>query len=555
MNVSRRELLASMLGAPLAAMLAASGCDKRAAAREYGGQLLGPSMTAGHKLRDARARLLSTSDPVGPVRDVLILGGGPSGLSAAWELGRRGVTDFRVLEMEPSLGGTSVSGASKVTPYPWGAHYLPVPMREHTDLVALLSEMGVVTGAGVDGEPIVAEQFLVREPDERLFYKGFWYPGLYPSAGANARDVAEREQLRSLIGVFAARRDSSGRRAFALPVDESSRELETVELDRVSAAAWLAQHGFTSRRLLWTCEYACRDDFGTTLETTSAWAFVHYYASRARDATSDAQDLITWPEGNGALVRHLGKNLRERVETGRMVVDVREANERVHVTSVDLASGRTLVEQARRVIVALPHFIASRIVSSSVGASNGAVADAIQGRSLQDSFTHGAWLVANLHLRDRPRSRGFAFAWDNVLYDSPSLGYVTATHQRGREFGPTVWTYYMPFTESDARHGRERLLQHNLKDWQHAIVSDLGRAHIGFEEQIEKIDVWRWGHAMVQPRVGTIWGGAREQARQPRGPIHFAHADLSGIALFEEAFHHGLRAAREVATALGKSAA
>jgi hypothetical protein len=31
--------------------------------------------------------------------------------------------------------------------------------------------------------------------------------------------------------------------------------------------------------------------------------------------------------------------------------------------------------------------------------------------------------------------------------------------------------------------------------------------------------------------------------------LHFAHTDLSGIALFEEAFDHGLRAAREIAAA------
>ncbi len=31
--------------------------------------------------------------------------------------------------------------------------------------------------------------------------------------------------------------------------------------------------------------------------------------------------------------------------------------------------------------------------------------------------------------------------------------------------------------------------------------------------------------------------------------MHFAHSDLSGVALFEEAFYHGLRAAEEVLTA------
>jgi len=28
--------------------------------------------------------------------------------------------------------------------------------------------------------------------------------------------------------------------------------------------------------------------------------------------------------------------------------------------------------------------------------------------------------------------------------------------------------------------------------------------------------------------------------------IHFAHTDLSGVPLFEEAFYHGIRAAEEV---------
>ena len=38
----------------------------------------------------------------------------------------------------------------------------------------------------------------------------------------------------------------------------------------------------------------------------------------------------------------------------------------------------------------------------------------------------------------------------------------------------------------------------------------------------------------------------------PIGPIHFAHSDLSGIALFEEAFDHGVRAADEVQAALAE---
>ena len=61
----------------------------------------------------------------------------------------------------------------------------------------------------------------------------------------------------------------------------------------------------------------------------------------------------------------------------------------------------------------------------------------------------------------------------------------------------------------------------------------------------------RWGHAMIRPRPGFVWGGARVAATRPYRGIYFAHSDLSGIALFEEAFYHGTRAAEAVLTERG----
>jgi len=78
------------------------------------------------------------------------------------------------------------------------------------------------------------------------------------------------------------------------------------------------------------------------------------------------------------------------------------------------------------------------------------------------------------------------------------------------------------------------------------ILADLGRAHDGLEALVERIDVWRWGHAMIRPAPGFIWGDARRKSAEPHGRVHFAHSDLSGLALFEEAFDQGLRAADEV---------
>ena len=60
-----------------------------------------------------------------------------------------------------------------------------------------------------------------------------------------------------------------------------------------------------------------------------------------------------------------------------------------------------------------------------------------------------------------------------------------------------------------------------------------------------------WGHAMIRPVPGFVWGPARRAAAAPRGPIRFAHSDMSGLSLFEEAQYHGVRAAEEVMRDLG----
>ena len=60
----------------------------------------------------------------------------------------------------------------------------------------------------------------------------------------------------------------------------------------------------------------------------------------------------------------------------------------------------------------------------------------------------------------------------------------------------------------------------------------------------------RWGHAMVQPKPGFISGEVLSKSAEPFLGIHFAHSALSGLALFEEAFFHGERAAGEIVAAI-----
>lgn len=501
---------------------------------------MGGSANVGHRLREASVeRATGESQRV----KVAVVGSGPSGLSAAWRLERAGLKDYVVLELESQPGGTSTYGTDGVVPHPWGAHYVPVPTSANRALVALLDEMGALDARGPDGEPRGREELLVREPEERVFVDGRWHEGLYPSAIASPEDLAELERFQQEIARWVRFRDARGRRAFALPLRHSSDDAEVTALDKLSAERWLAERGLNGAILRWWVEYACRDDYGLSLSDTSAWAMLFYFCSRVPAAGVESAPFIAWPEGNGRIVRHLAGVVGSRLSTGQLVADVVPGESEVELSVFDVGAGRLRRVVAEHVILALPKFVVARVL-----------------RPFRESppthlgaFEYGAWWVANLHLRRRPKSRGYGPAWDNVIYGGASLGYVVATHQRLEDHGPTVFTYYQPLVDHDPRVARERLLGMDHPAFCAEVMRELEPAHDGLSEAIERIDVWRWGHAMVRPRPGFIWGPERRKAAEPMGRVHFAHSDLSGVGLFEEAQDHGIRAAEEVLLAQGRT--
>ncbi|HLM58487.1 MAG TPA: FAD-dependent oxidoreductase [Pyrinomonadaceae bacterium] len=531
---SRREILAAFLGSPFA--LAA--CQTQAPPALPPGELVGASDRLGHMLRDGLR-----PEPGAEAWEragVVIVGGGVAGLAAAWRFLKAGFDDFVLLELEEAPGGTARSSDEHgVVPYPWGAHYLPVPTRENRALVSLLEEMGVVEGADAEGEPVVAEQFLCRDPEERVFYRGRWYEGLYLHAGQSEEDERQLHAFNREVDAWAGWRDARGRRAFNIPVSSCSDDAEVTALDRLTMAEWMDARGLSSPRLRWLVDYACRDDYGLRTEQTSAWAGLFYFASRMKRPGAEAQSLITWPEGNGRLVRHLYEQARGRVRLGLAAADVRPAEgEGVEVVAVSRDGSRATGFRASHVVFTAPQFLAKHLIRPYRERPPAHAAE----------FEYGAWMVANLFLKDRPAQGPGSFppSWDNVLYESPSLGYVVATHQRGLDRGPTVFTYYYPLADADPREARSRLLSAGRDAWAEVALSDLSRAHRDIRQLTARLDVMRWGHAMIRPRPGFIWGGARLKAQTPHRAIHFANTDLSGIPLFEEAFDHGLRAAEEI---------
>ena len=354
--MTRRDVLVTFLGAAAANV----ACRKPPPPR-VPGALVDTVHASGHLLRGPPLPR-ATEDTAR--LDALIVGGGAAGLSAGWRLRSAGVDDFLVLEVDSLLGGTSRSGSNEVSAYPWGAHYLPAPLTMQGPVPKLLSQMGVLTGVDAAGAPRFAEELLVHEPEERLFYRGSWYEGLYLRAGASPDDLQQLARFEALMAGFAAARDAKGRKAFAVPLEFGSDDSEWTQLDALSMASWLETQHLTSPRLKWLVDYACRDDYGASASDTSAWAGIWYFAARQTGAEKN-DGFLSWPEGNGRLIRELMKSVgAERTRPGILVHTVSRVPESTdwYAHAFDTEKKAPLRFRAKQVVLATPRFVAAHLV-------------------------------------------------------------------------------------------------------------------------------------------------------------------------------------------------
>ena len=464
------------------------------------GHFVNDAFPLGHKLRD-HAQFAKPKQTV--KIPLVIVGGGCAGLSAAWRLQKKGFRDFTLLEMESQPGGNARHGENEVSRYPWAAHYLPVPNKESALVRELCQDLGLL-----DQDGKWNERYLCFSEQERLFIRHRWQDGLEPEVGATVRD---RDQYKR----FAARmRDFRSTGQFTKPLDVGAKPSP---LDAITFEEWLKQERFDSELLHWYANYSTRDDYGALARDTSAWAGIHEFASRE----PEEKGPLTWPEGNGWIVNKLLERLKQHVQPGTPVYGIRKNGRGWRVLTESTAY------ETEAVIFAAPTFTAQHVIEGAPPATG---------------FVYSPWLTANLTLDRWPK--GDAPAWDNVLYDSPSLGYVVATHQSLATYQPrTVWTYYWALADQSPQSWRQALLDRDWGFWKEAILADIERAHPDIRSCVSRIDVMRLGHAMARPVPGFLSNPARKRFLQGEPNLFYANSDLSGLSIFEEAQYRGVTAA------------
>lgn len=492
------------------------------------GKIVGANAKIGHLMRTGVSAKPTRIESI----NTLIVGGGIAGLSAAWWLEREGFKNFRLFEMDTDVGGNSSFGGNSVSSYPWGAHYIPIPGEDAIYVRALFEELGVIERYE-NGLPFYNEFFLCADSNERLLFQGEWQEGLVPLHGVTKEVRLQYESFFSFIKEMKEKRGSDGKRAFAIPMELSSQDEEFLKLDRISMADFMKSRGWTAETLNWYVNYCCRDDYGRPQTDVSAWAGLHYFASRnGKAVNADSSSVLTWPEGNGYFVKRLKDKLASHIQSQSLVFRLETTGQNVLVDVLDTQTNICTRYEADHVIYAGQRFTADKT---------------IEGYQTTVDLDYAPWLIANVTLSEKPQSYGQPYSWDNVSYYSPSLGYIAADHQELKlNRKRSVVTYYRPLDEAKSKAARQAAYVKSHQDWVDQIVPDLESMHRGISKTIEQLDVWIWGHGMINPGIDFLWSEKRKTLLKSHGRIEFAHSDMSGISIFEEAQFRGVEAAKKI---------
>lgn len=465
----------------------------------------------------------------------LIIGGGISGMSAARQFHKKGISDFVVIEMADHLGGNSSNGQNKYSKYPLGAHYLPLPNFQDKELLNFLEEEKIILGYNKNGLPVFDELQLTFAPAERLFYKNNWQEGVVPKEGNSETDNKEFQRFFTQMDAFRIAKGQDQKYLFNIPIYLSSKDEEARALDKITMQKWFENNNFKSEPLFNYIDYCCKDDFGLGIEYVSAWAGIHYFAGRKQDASAEKnENVLTWPEGNARLAYHLKKYTEQKILKNHLVYDVKIEKNKVVVRAFDDTKKISVEIIADKVIMATPQFVNQYLIKDR--------------KAFTKNFHYTPWLLATLVVNNLSDNLSFPLSWDNVIYDAKGLGYVYAQHQSLNQVqGKKVITYYYSFSSGDLKKTRREIYKKDKEYWKQFVFNDLKIAHPDIENDSEDMEVFLLGHGMISPVPDFIFGQAKEKAAKDiENRIYFAHTDLSGISIFEEAFHQGINAVNKI---------
>jgi hypothetical protein len=503
-------------GEPGRARGAGAAARPRLPANADSGRWQGDDFESGHRLRDAAEALRAIAGaPPAPAVDVVVVGGGVSGLVAARALARAGRT-VRILEHAPVLGGNARSARWGETEYAIGAAYFCAP-DPGSELETLYREVGALDAAKAVGE---GGAFL---RDGLL--RGLWDGALDAATAAQTRRV--RDAWRA---IFAERYP-------AIPWVDGATAWTRAEFEAADAkpfSVYLSE--VDAPPLVRTfCEHYCWSSFGGAPSEISTYAALNF-------VTAEFGGVLAMPGGNAGVVRLLARAVEAlgvEARTSALVVEVDASRPEVAALRGPAGPGAALERHpCRAVVIAAPRFVARQIVRD-YPPERAALVDAMRWR---------AYVVANALVARRPTVDWYE-AYRLEPLDPVECGWtdlILADHVASKKENYSVLTAYRALPYDTGR--ATLILPESYERFREIVSRDLARwlPAIGLDARdVVDMNLARWGHPLVLARPGQLASGSLETLSRPLERAVFAHQDRFGTPAIECAIQAGLDAARE----------
>lgn len=518
MKMNRRQFFYTTLGFSIFASFF-SQCKNKT--KLWMMKIIGKNHILGHRLWTKNFPIPNHTKHI----PVIIIGGGISGLASAWEFIRHGFEDFHLFELEPKVGGNSISGQNKYGRYTLGAHYLPLPNLNYLPLLEFLNQNGIVHS--FDNENIVYNDLHISfDPMERIFHKNKWHDGQY---------VLESEEEQKAFDLFFEKMDSYKKAKgddlkyfFDIPLHFSSKDTKYDALDFITTYDWLVSNGLNNEKLIEYINYCCRDDYGYGAHSVSAWTMIHYFASRRGSAYTKSKGVLTWETGNAYLADKLAFAIPQGKITKNSIAYLVDS-EKKEILIYNQLSNSSIRYTFDSLILATPQYINQYLLPNRKNRL----------------FRYAPWIVSQITI-EYIDDNGAQIAWENIISKSKGLGYVNNGHQKlNTVSNEIILTFYYSFEDFDDKKSRKELHKMDEVALKRIVLDDLKIAYPDIEKWILDFEVYVNGHGMVSPYVGFMKNKNREKMSIPiDNNIFFTHSDLSGISIFEEAFFRGVEAAK-----------
>jgi monoamine oxidase len=422
-----------------------------------------------HQVRDGHA---FTRPPVSKSCDVVIVGGGMSGLAAAYFLQSY---NFLLLEKEEHWGGNAYAQDYQGQAFATGSAFDEAGSESNQ----LARELGL-------------KLLPINSPDATI---------------VNGKSVTDtwRSGLDELPYAAKVRESFKKFRRDVLAIDLKAHP---EQLDAEPFSKYFA--GYEPEVQQWWDTYG-PSNYGSKTAEASALVGLGEVQENAAEHFSDPR--VTLPGGNGAITKKLSETLLakhgDRMLAGATVISVEQQKDQVHVTYMRQGELKTVA--AKAAVVASPKFIASKIVA---GIPDGQL-DAMS------QIRYIPYAVINLIFEKAVYNRAYDTWCPGSTFTDIVVADWTVRSQPGYHAKNNILTLYTPLDELE----RSKLLkEESCRQLAMRAVSDFKKLLPDFDADPVEVHLFRRGHPMFMSAPGNFTK-IQPAASQPMERIFFANTD------------------------------